>query len=158
MKAEWINPFIDSTTSVFETMLGCEVERTGLSLNHNFVPEYDVTGIIGLSGRASGDVVISFEKSLALSAAEALIGEKFDAISDEVIDTVGELTNMIAGNAKSSLERFEMHLALPTVIVGKNHSIRFPSKVNPISMPFDSKWGKLNIEVGLVEAKLAEAK
>jgi len=149
INAEYLNPFIEATVSVFNTMLGCEVSRTGLALHDSFTPEFDITGIIGLSGKASGDIVISFEKCLALSAAEALAGEHYDEISQDVIDTVGELTNMIAGNAKASMEKFEMHLALPTVIVGKNHSICFPSKVRPISIPFKSSMGKLNVEIGL---------
>ena len=151
MNSEYINPFIESTIDVFKTMLGCEVKRTGLALNDSFTPEYDVTGIIGLSGRASGDIVISFERDLALAATETFIGEKYTEITEDVIDTVGELTNMIAGHAKSSMETLHMQLALPTVIVGHNHSIRFPSKVKPIAMPFESDMGNLNIEIGLVE-------
>ena len=152
MRAEYINPFIESTVDVFKTMLGCDVARTGLTLHDTFCPEFDITGIIGMSGRAHGDVVISFEQGVALSAAEALIGVRYDEITDDVVDTVGELTNMIAGNAKTSLQELQMSLALPTVIVGKNHSIRFPSKVKPISLPFESPWGCFNIEVGLVES------
>jgi len=153
VKSEHINPFIESTVNVFGTMLGCPVHRTGVSINDNFTPDYDVTGIIGLSGKASGDVIISFEKQFALSATEALVGEKFDSINDEVVDTIGELTNMIAGNAKSNMAELEMNLALPTVIVGKNHAIRFPSRVKPISIDFESEWGRFEIEVGLVESE-----
>ena len=157
MHVEFINPFIDSATNVFETMLGCPVSRTGLKLNENFTPEYDLTGIIGLSGKASGNVVISFEQRLSLKATEALLGEKVDTVTEDVIDTVGELTNMIAGHAKTGLEELEMVLALPTVIVGQNHSIRFPSKVQSLSIPFTSDWGCFNIEVGLVEAPVASS-
>ncbi|QDU58017.1 chemotaxis protein CheX [Aeoliella mucimassa] len=152
MRAEYINPFIESTVEVFKTMLGCEVSRTGLTVHETFCPEYDITGIIGMSGKAHGDVVISFQQEVALSAAEALLGIRYEEINDDVVDTVGELTNMIAGNAKTSLQDLQMSLALPTVIVGKNHSIRFPSKVKPLALPFSSCWGSFNIEVGLVES------
>ena len=156
MRAEYINPFIESTIEVFKTMLGCQPSRTGLSVHDTFCPEYDITGIIGLSGKAHGDVVISFEQNVALCATEALLGCKYTEINDDVIDTVGELTNMIAGNAKTSLESLEMQLALPTVIVGKNHSIRFPSKVKPISLPFSTPWGEFNIEVGLIDSPVPD--
>ena len=151
MRAEYINPFIEATVNVFGTMLGCKVERTGLELNESYAPNHEVTGIIGLSGKASGDIVLSFEKTLALSTTEALLGEPVETIGDDVVDAVGEITNMIAGNAKSHLEELEMTLALPTVIVGKNHSIRFPTKVRPIAIHFTSDWGGLTIEVGLTE-------
>lgn len=151
MRAEYINPFIEATVDVFRTMLACDVSRTGLQVNDTFSPQYDITGIIGLSGKAHGDVVISFERDVALCATETLVGVKYHEINDDVVDTVGELTNMIAGNAKTQLASLAMSLALPTVIVGKNHSIRFPSKVKPLSLPFDSVWGRFNIEVGLIE-------
>lgn len=152
MRAEYINPFIESTVEVFRTMLGCEVSRTGLTMHDSFCPEFDITGIIGLSGRAHGDVVISFEERVALAATETFLGSSYTEINDDVVDTVGELTNMIAGNAKTSLSSLSMSLALPTVIVGKNHSIRFPSKVKPVSLPFTTDWGRFNIEVGLIES------
>lgn len=152
MRAEYINPFIDSTVGVFRTMLGCDVSRTGLTVHDAFCPEYDITGIIGLSGKAHGDVVISFEESVALAATEAMVGTKHSTITDEVVDAVGELTNMIAGSAKTELSSLAMSLALPTVIVGKNHAIRFPSRVKPIALPFTSDWGNFNIEVGLIES------
>ncbi|MEZ6070726.1 MAG: chemotaxis protein CheX [Pirellulales bacterium] len=151
MKAAYINPFIESTVSVFTRMLGCQVKRTGIDLHEHFTPKYDITGLIGLSGGATGDVVISFQKELALRATEALTGEHFGDVTEDVIDTVGELTNMIAGSAKTSLAQYEMQLALPTVIVGTNHAIRFPSNVRPISVSFESDWGNFSIEVGLVE-------
>jgi chemotaxis protein CheX len=151
MHTDYINPFIESSINVFETMLGCHVNRTGLRVSETFTPEYDLTGLIGLSGKVAGDIVISFEKALAFKATEALIGDTYDTITEDVIDTVGELTNMIAGSAKASMAELELKLALPTVIVGKNHSIRFPSKVKPISLAFESEWGNFNIEVGLLE-------
>lgn len=157
MKAEYINPFIDASVNVFETMLGCSVSRTGLKVCDTFKPEYDITGLIGLSGKATGDIVISFAEELALLATEGLIGEKPTEINEDVIDTIGELTNMIAGNAKASMEELELKLALPTVIVGKNHAIRFPSKVQPIGIEFESDWGKFDIEIGLLETVLATA-
>jgi CheY-specific phosphatase CheX len=51
-----------------------------------------------------------------LAATEALVGERYDEVNDDV----SELTNMIAGNAKANFKQLEMSLALPTVIVGSN--------------------------------------
>jgi len=151
MNVDFINPFVEATVAVFGTMLGTSVRRVGLSLNDRIKPDYDITGIIGLSGRASGDVVISFEKNVAISATDALLNEQPATIDDSVIDCVGELTNMIAGHAKAALERFDMRLALPTVITGRDHAIRFVSRVKPISIPFECVWGRFSIQVALSE-------
>ena len=151
MNVEFINPFVEAAVAVFSTMLGCEVQRVGLSLADSNSPEFDITGVIGLSGKASGDVVISFQNEVAMSATEAMLGETITQVDDSVVDTVGELTNMIAGHAKAALEKYDMRLALPTVITGTNHSIRFSSKVKPIHIPFECVWGKFSIRVALTE-------
>lgn len=132
-------------------MLNCEVERGDISLNANFQPEHEVSGIIGLSGKMSGTVVISLERNVAISATGALLGEVPESIDTNVIDTVGELTNMIAGQAKGGLEQFDMALALPTVITGKNHIISFGSVAQTICIPYSCKWGDLTVEVGIAE-------
>jgi chemotaxis protein CheX len=151
VNVEYINPFVDAAVSVFGTMLGVEVRRVGLAVADRIKPEYDITGVIGLSGRASGDVVVSFERNVAISAAGAFLGTKPTQIDETVIDSVGELTNMIAGHAKAALAKLDMRVALPTVITGHGHSIRFTSVVKPICIHFECRWGRLSIQVALAE-------
>jgi chemotaxis protein CheX len=117
-----------------------------------------VTGVIGLSGKASGTVVVSLDRDVAISATERMLGQRPETIDDDVIDAVGEMTNMIAGKAKAGLEQFEMKLALPTVITGKNHVIRFGSTAQTICIPYTCQWGNISVEVGLAEmAETAES-
>ncbi len=151
MKAEFINPFVKATYDVFSTMLNCQLSRGELSLNSGFQPDYDVSGVIGLTGKASGSVVVSLEKGVALSATEALIGSTADTLNEDVVDAVGELTNMIAGSAKAALANLEMSISLPNVIAGKNHVISFGSTAQTICVPFTCTWGKLSVEVGLAD-------
>ena len=44
-----------------------------------------------------------------------------------------------------------MCLAIPTVITGKNHLISFGSSAQTISIPYTCDWGRLSVEVGIVE-------
>jgi chemotaxis protein CheX len=69
-----------------------------------------------------------------------------------VIDVVGEITNMVAGAAKAQLAELSMSIGLPTVITGKSHIINFPRGVTIVSIPFESSWGALCVDVGLKEA------
>ena len=151
MNVEYINPFIVSTVSVFETMLGCEVSRSGLFKHDEIEGEYVISGVIGLSGKAAGSVVVRLGESTALGAAEAMLMEKKENLDDEVVDVVGELANMIAGAAKAKLEQFELSISLPNVVVGNEHEIKYSSQTTPIGIVFDCPWGLLCVEVGLVE-------
>jgi len=149
MKAEWINPFITATKSVFKTMLGCDIQRGNPSAKSGFQPEFDVTGIISLTGMACGTVVVSLSRETAIAATEAMMGQAPASIDEDVVDVIGEIANMIAGAAKGELEELSMSIGLPTVIVGKNRLISFPTHVNIISIPFNSPLGALCVDVGL---------
>ena len=151
MKVEYINPFLTSTISTFQTMLNCELTRQEPYVKGGVRPEHEVSGVIGLSGKAKGTVVLSLSREAALSAAAAMLGERPTEINADVADAVGELTNIIAGGAKSQLEHLKLNVSLPTVITGKWHSIEFPRRVTPICIPFGCQWGSVAVEVGLLE-------
>ena len=150
MRVEFINPFISSLNNAFRTMLECPLERGDIHLKNGKTPMYDVSGVIGLSGKAAGTVVLSLSKAVALKAASTMLMTEATELDADVVDAVGELTNMVAGGAKAQLEQYELMVSLPNVITGKNHEVRFPSNVSPISVPFSSPWGPLVLEVGLM--------
>lgn len=151
MNVEYINPFLTSTISVFDTMLGCTLTRGTPYVKSDSQPEHEVSGVIGLSGKAQGTVVLGLNREAALNAAEALLEERPSEINGDVTDAVGELANIIAGRAKAQLEHLAMSVSLPTVITGKHHCVQFPTKVTPICIPFESEWGPVTVEVGLIE-------
>jgi chemotaxis protein CheX len=160
MKVEYINPFLLSAISAFETMLGCKLSRGTPYVKNGPQPEHEVSGVIGLSGKARGTVVLSLSREAALNATAILLQEPVKEINGDVTDAVGELTNIIAGGAKARLEHLSMSVSLPTVITGKWHCVEFPKKVTPICIPFESQWGRITVEVGLIEEckDTAEAK
>ncbi len=149
MRVEYINPFIASVTNAFQTMLNCEAHRGAITLKDNSSPKFEISGIIGLSGKAVGTVVLSLSKEVAIQAASTMLMCECTEINDDVIDAVGELTNMVAGAAKAELEEYQMMVSLPNVITGTDHEVRFPSDVSPICVPFSTQWGGLALEVGL---------
>lgn len=156
MHVKFINPFISAAGNVFGTMLGSALVRGPLKLKENQAPMYEVSAFIGLSGRCRGMVLISVERDTALNIAGALLGSKPENLDGDVLDAVGEITNMIVGAAKSQLEEYDLNIGLPTVICGTLHSIKFPPGAAPIIIPFDSDIGPICIEIGLVEQSMTE--
>lgn len=152
MKVEYINPFVSATRNVFKTMLGCEPTRGPLSLKQDHTPMHEVSGLVGLSGRCRGMVVVSFSRGSAIRAAEIMLGARPVDINSDVMDAIGEITNMIAGAAKTQLEERQLTIGLPTVICGKSQAIAFPSQCSPIVIPFDSDIGPACVQVGLADS------
>jgi len=149
MRVEYINPFIVAAGKAFSTMLNCEIRRERLSLKDAAAPQHEISGIIGMSGNAVGTVVLSFSEELALKAAGTMLMTEFTAVTADVVDAVGELTNMVAGAAKAQLEELHLSISLPNVVTGKGHEIRFPSNAQPITVSFSTEWGPFSLEVGL---------
>ena len=65
MKVEYINPFLVSTISTFKTMLACVLTRGAPYVKNGSQPEHDVSGVIGLSGKAQGTVVVGLGREAA---------------------------------------------------------------------------------------------
>jgi chemotaxis protein CheX len=67
-----------------------------------------------------GTLLISYKKDSILYIIENMLGEKHADIDKEVGDAVGELTNMIYGSAKTTLNQlgYKFEMAIPTVITG----------------------------------------
>jgi chemotaxis protein CheX len=151
MKVEYINPFLSAAISVFNTMLGTTLTRGEPYLKTATQPNHEVSGMIGLSGKAKGMVVLTMSREASLGAASAMLGEEQTEINADVADAVGELTNMVAGAAKAKLDHLQLSVSLPTVITGKAHCIEFPKHTMPICIPFDCKWGPVAVEVGILE-------
>lgn len=152
MRAEYINPFIASLKNTFHTMLQCDVRRRDLTLKTDRRAKHFVSGVVGLSGKAVGTVVVSFSKEVALRAASTMLMAEAAEINEDVLDAVGELANMVAGAAKSELEQYELAVSLPNVVTGNDHEVHFPSDVMPICVSFETDWGPLTLEIGLAPA------
>lgn len=149
MDTEIVDAFLQATTDVFSTMLKEAVVSGPVLQCDQMLASHDVSGIIGLSGGLSGDVIVSFDERVAILATAAMLGSEPAELDNDVVDAVGELTNMIAGAAKGILERHNMSIALPTVILGKGHRVGFKSGVVPLCINFESAWGSFSVKIGL---------
>jgi len=150
-RVEFINPFIIAVSKTLETMAGCKVVREPPQLKKEKSALFPVSGIIGLSGIVVGTVVLTMSEVLALKCASAMLLEDYTELNHDVFDAVGELTNVIAGNAKAQLEDYKLSLSLPNVIYGKDAELRFPERCQPISIPFRTDHGPMAIKIGFTE-------
>ena len=80
-----------------------------------------------------------------------MFGEEMTELNDEIADAVGELTNMISGQARKELAEIGKIFqgAIPSVITGKNHKLETMTKGPKIAIPFKTEFGSFTIEVCL---------
>jgi chemotaxis protein CheX len=136
---QYIQPFVDVCISVFKEFIGVDLDASRPHFaEKEAVYDWDISAVIGLTGEARGAVVISMKKDLALKLTGQLTGSEHRDLDDEVVDAIGEIVNIIAGNAKKGLEEsFRLVISLPTIVRGKDHSIKWPSnQARIICIPF----------------------
>ncbi len=139
MDVKYINPFVLAAQTVFKTMLGIEVAMGKPSLKESRTASGDVTGIMSLVGDRKGTVAISFRDKGALFVFNSLVGDSAEKMSPEVIDAIGELTNIISGQARKEFENNGINLkaSIPMVVVGREVETNFITKLPIVSLPFN---------------------
>ncbi len=149
MDAKLINPFIEATLNVLGTMASTKAEAGKPYLKEDHLARGDVSAIIGLTGGAKGTISVSFTEKSILSIVSNMFGEDMKELNDEIKDAVGEITNMISGQARQKLDEQgkSFKAAIPTVIMGKNHTITHITKDPIIAIPFSTDNGEFTIEV-----------
>jgi chemotaxis protein CheX len=152
MKAKFINPFLNATMGLFRDFLGMDVSSGKPYILDDPKELSDVSAIIGLAGETTGAVVLSFDHDTALKVVSLLAGKTYAFLGSEVLDGVGELVNIIAGNAKKELLDFRISISLPGVITGNSYRINWPRGIPVITIPFTSDIGNFSVNVSLKEA------
>jgi chemotaxis protein CheX len=148
MDPKYIQPFVVAVKKVFDTMINVPFSLGKPCLkNGNEVP-HEISGIIGLSGNVTGCVVISLSNAVAFQLVSALLGEEVNEMNEDCTDAVGEIANMIAGNAKTDFPGNGNNISVPSVVFGK-HKVTYPSGIPIISIPCRTEKGDLIIEVAL---------
>lgn len=155
LDVDFINPFIDATLKVLEVQASTKAKAGRpykKSENESF--HGDISGVIGLiSDSFTGSVVVSFPQATFLSLMDRMIGEKHTTLTKEIQDGAGELTNMIFGQSKLALNEkgYALQTALPSVVVGQNHSIQSVSQGPRLAIPFETDIGVFFIEICISE-------
>lgn len=151
MNIRSITPFIEAVNGAFDQMFELQPRAlTPYLAKKDEILDWDISGIIGIAGEARGLVVLSFPSSLAQELTSLLTGTIKTSMDDDVIDTVGEIVNIIAGNAKKGLEEFRLLISLPTIVQGSHHQVTWPSGPIPIiTIPFSTARGHFSLSVGL---------
>ena len=137
---QYIQPFIKVSERVFEDFCKTTIKAKKVFFveREEYILDWDISGIIGLSGEVSGAVAISMKDITAFRIAEMLMRKKFSSFEKEVTASVGEIINIISGNVKKDFEEeLRIKISLPTIITGKAHRIDWPTeKARIICIPF----------------------
>ncbi len=110
---------VSATTSLFETMIMLDLKFNNVSLATEMHTKTDVAAMVSFMGKYHGIVGLFCSEKFSLKIASSMLMEELSEFTTEVIDAIGELANMIAGNVKTKIsdDYGEMELSIPMVMV-----------------------------------------
>lgn len=150
---DFINPLLEAVVNVLSTMANVSVVPGAPFINKKRTARGDVTGIIGITGHARGAISLSLSKGAILKIVNNMLAENYTEINDEIANAVGELTNMISGQARMHLanQGLAFQAGTPSVIQGKGHKITHVSNAPILAIPFSFEHGDLVVEVSFTQ-------
>jgi chemotaxis protein CheX len=131
------------TDAVEQALQMCDSQASCVAIAR--VPARDpgsVTGLIGVHGSVSGFITVNLAERVAKSIVGGLLQDNFEALTGQVIDGVGELTNIIAGGIKKGVLGTPWAFAnvtVPSVIVGRNYQIAYCRGLEYLSATFEQQ-------------------
>jgi chemotaxis protein CheX len=104
VKAEVINPFLESARNVFEQLIQVSPSTGNLGVkNVEYIADH-VWIVIGMTGQLNGNIVFGIQETVALKIVSAMMGGFVITEMDDMSKSaISELGNMISGNASTIL-------------------------------------------------------
>lgn len=153
MDKKFIDAFLEGTVDVIKTMAFTETTAGTPYMKDSTVASGDISGIIGFTGAVRGSLALSFSETCILRIVSNMLGEEMTVLNHDIEDAVGEITNMASGAGRKILANGGLNIsaAIPTVVLGRNHSIQHVLGGPSIIIPCSTEDGPFVIDICLME-------
>jgi chemotaxis protein CheX len=139
---------------VVTQITGIEVRRGHLSYKERAEPSYAVSIIVGIYGFLTGQVVYSLDGNLAKHLVDKMLeGKSPQEKQIMFLDCLGEVANMITGNATSLLNKGRdqvLNITTPAIASGTNLSVHLVPKA-ALVLGLITQYGPIEISIALEE-------
>lgn len=144
-----------ATREVFTSMLGSEIQRLQEPLADHADTFDGVISLVGLAGAVIGNGELECAAEAACDLSSKLLMTEFSKVDEEVLDAVGEITNMIVGGFKNLLEPHvgRLQMSIPSVIWGKNIATRDSKAEVAVAVCCVFPGGELRLTIHLAAAR-----
>ena len=140
--------FINATAAALYTMAGITVTPGKFFVKHDKNALGEITAIIGVTGHRVGSIAVSFSRESATALVKGMLGDDVEDLEQDMRDAVGEITNMISGQARACLADAGavIHGSTPTIVIGDDIEIEHHTQAHVIVIPFTTPDDKFAVE------------
>jgi chemotaxis protein CheX len=150
MKAEYINSFYKATKEVFQLLVDIEPKRGELKLIEELANDKDANVKLGVKGDLKGSILFSFPKEMTLELVKIMSGMEMDKIDKFTTSALGEIANIIGGNAFIFLseQNLTCDITPPQIFIGEYKSSPI-EKEKALLLPLSTPIGEFDITINL---------
>jgi chemotaxis protein CheX len=152
-----INAVIKSTTKVLK-QFGCSSIKMGQAVpqSANAPLMGEISSVVDIkSQNFQGHLCISFDKNSFLEVVSLMLMEEQLELTQDNQDAVGEINNIIFGNAKAEITDFNIQMTVPKVLFGKKQILPSPEGSAGMFIPFATEKGHFYITIIAFPAALS---
>jgi len=151
VKAEFVNPFLEATIHVFNQLMQEPVVRGRTSIKKTPAPSHEIAIIFGVKGAVEGQIIYSMNAETAYKISEKLMpGTDRATLEKEYRDVLGEIGNMITGNALNVFYKTskEIDLSVPYVMDVRTQAANVPDR-QTLGLHLYTRVGMLELNIAL---------
>ncbi len=152
-RLELVGPFVEAAARVLQQECGEPCRRGELHRVRSPQTSRDVSALIAITGGVAGLVIYSMSNETAFELAGRMIGERVTELDAMAQSAIGELANIITGQAGIGLERngFPSDMSPPLLLLGKGSSIA-TLNLTRLVVPLVLSFGEITIDIAVKEA------
>jgi len=132
-----LDAIIDSTV---EGLTMADITPSPIGFSRVSSPSEHVTCIVGLGGRVTGTLSLNASSPAIIHIVNGLLGSDMTDLSDDALDGIMEVGNIIAGCLKAQLANspFQVdQITLPSIVFGANLGVYHPRNIVTASVKFE---------------------
>ncbi len=152
MKAQYVNPFYQATIDVFKLMLDLDINRCKNDACSEMLGKREVGVVIDITGDLTGSILYRFPESMILKMVKIMSGMEIEGLDGFVTSALGEVSNIISGNAVSKLssEDYKCDIKPPRIVVDEGKPLTLDDGT-VLKIPLETTIGELQIQISLKE-------
>ncbi len=142
LRQQLADPLCTAACQAIREMTG--VEAALQSVHRRAAPAAlgDIAAVLELSSSLNGLLVASFSTRTAEALARQVLADVQEELTPALVqDCMGEITNVIAGQAKALLHGTPQHFSFSPPLVQPGASLRLPESMDSLLLAFDSDVG-----------------
>ena len=149
MEKNVLEIFIAAAVEMLSEMFGLTAKAgKPVEMDHLANHDWEVSGIIGITGKGKGMLVLRFKESMILELLDkvGMTPGSPEEIPDMVNGLVGEIVNVVSGHSINTLPG-DLDITVPLIVQGLNHKVSWPKFAPVYTVPYSTEVGGIEMAV-----------